>query len=398
MTNDVAVFLDLDNLVIGAKQANLTFNVNFILDHIKEITKGRIVLRRSYGDWRQSRDQMKDLATAGFNTQSTVQINSFGKNLADMQIVVDAMDTLIDGHQYETYVLMTGDRDFTPLVQALRKRGKQVIGVGVRHTASGSFVALCDRYLFYEDLMPAPALTEANVEELLVQALTDLERSHNPIRASILKQHMDDLSQGAFSTSSFAESSFSKFLARYPHLLKLEQEDTTTYVRRRSWEQPPDNEERALHLRYRSALKKRKLRVVAPKERLTILKDLIQLLLQDKTWQWRSLINTLDKQYSDAGQEQMSKNLINAVLLLARRAEIIETHKSKSLSTALVSLQTKSSKPLQEAILRCDRAYVEELLLLPEDVDAREMALALYDSDTAVPYLQKLIDQARTSG
>ncbi|MCA9977246.1 MAG: NYN domain-containing protein, partial [Anaerolineales bacterium] len=115
MTNDVAVFLDLDNLVIGAKQANLTFNINLILDHIKKITNGRIVLRRSYGDWRQSRDQLKDLTSAGFTTQSTVPINNFSKNLADMQIVVDAMDTLVDGHQYSTYVLMTGDRDFTPL-------------------------------------------------------------------------------------------------------------------------------------------------------------------------------------------------------------------------------------------------------------------------------------------
>ena len=91
MTNDVAVFLDLDNLVIGAKQANLTFNIKLILEHIEEMTQGRIVLRRSYGEWRQSRNQMKDLAIAGFNTQSTVPINSFSKNLADMQIIVDAM-------------------------------------------------------------------------------------------------------------------------------------------------------------------------------------------------------------------------------------------------------------------------------------------------------------------
>ena len=123
-SNDVAILLDLDNLVIGAKQINLSFDVNLVLEHIKKLTNGRIVLRHSYGDWRQDQQLMRDLATAGFVTQSAIRLNNFSKNLADMQIVVDTMETLIDGHQYSTYVLMTGDRDFTPLVQALRKRGK----------------------------------------------------------------------------------------------------------------------------------------------------------------------------------------------------------------------------------------------------------------------------------
>ena len=144
LTNEVAILLDLDNLVIGAKQINLAFDINLVLDHIKKMTNGRIVLRQSYGDWRQDQQLMRELATAGFITQSAIRLNNFSKNLADMQIVVDTMETLIDGHQYSTYVLMTGDRDFTPLVQSLRKRGKQVIGLGVRHTTSQSFANLCD--------------------------------------------------------------------------------------------------------------------------------------------------------------------------------------------------------------------------------------------------------------
>ena len=98
---------------------------------------------------------MEELTSAGFTTQATMRMSSFGKNLADMQIVVDAMDTLLDRHQYRTYVLITGDRDFTPLVQALHKRSKHVIGVGMRHAASRSLVQLCDHYAFYEDLVPA---------------------------------------------------------------------------------------------------------------------------------------------------------------------------------------------------------------------------------------------------
>ena len=161
MTNDIAVFLDLDNLVIGSKQANIQFDINFILDKIWAMTdNGRIVLRKSYGDWRQNQQLLEQLTVAGFTTQSTVRINNFSKNLADMQIVVDTMDTLVDGQQYSTYVLITGDRDFTPLVQSMQKRGKRVIGIGIKHTASRSFVSLCDEYVFYEDLLPTPELTE----------------------------------------------------------------------------------------------------------------------------------------------------------------------------------------------------------------------------------------------
>ena len=186
MAKDVAIFLDLDNILIGANEANLHFDINIILDHIQTVTQGRIVLRRAYGDWRQDQKLLEQLTTAGFTTQSTVRINNFSKNLADMQIVVDTMDTLIDGHQYSTYVLMTGDRDFTPLVQSLRKRGKRVVGVGVKHTASRSFVGLCDEYLFYEDLLPTPGLTDDEVDGLLARALEDLlDDDTERVRASV---------------------------------------------------------------------------------------------------------------------------------------------------------------------------------------------------------------------
>lgn len=388
MTNDVAIFLDLDNLVIGAKQANLTFNINLALNHIKEITNGRIVLRRSYGDWRQSRDQLKELTTAGFTTQSTVPINNFSKNLADMQIVVDAMDTLIDGHQYSTYVLMTGDRDFTPLVQSLRKRGKQVIGVGVKHTASSSFVSLCDRYIFYEDLIPTPTLSETKVTALITQALNELESEYQLIRASLLKQRMDELSRGAFSNSSYAEGSFRKFLANYTHLVEVWQEDTTTYVRKTVTQKPP---ERPLHLRYRSGLKKNKLRVVPPKQRFIIIKDIIAFLRQEQSVQWRPFIDELSHHYEQTQQEDISKNLINAVMLLVRRAQVVHTHKAKSLSTAQVTLSINGDKVFQEAIVRCDQAYLQELLALSEPLDLQEVAIALYDTPKYAPYLQALI-------
>lgn len=388
MSNDVAIFLDLDNLVIGAKQANLTFDVNLILDKIKALTNGRIVLRRSYGDWRQGQKLLKDLATAGFTTQSTVRLNSFSKNLADMQIVVDTMDTLIDGHQYNTYVLISGDRDFTPLVQSLRKRGKQVIGVGIKHTASASLVRLCDHYLYYEDLLPTPDVSELQVEALLDRALTELLDGQKRVRASILRQHLSTLTNGGFDRSPHADGSFRTFLQQYPKLVAIEQEDTTTYVRRPQKKQ--SQSDRALHLQYRTCLKKQKLRVVPSKKRLMILKDLLQVLQQRPGIRWRGLINLLADQYR-AQEQDVSKNKINATLLLCRRAGVIKIRKGDSLSKAPVSLQLDSPKLFQEAIIRTDAAYLREILGLSEPFDIEEAALALYETTQHVPYLERLI-------
>ncbi|MAT98385.1 MAG: hypothetical protein CL608_14675 [Anaerolineaceae bacterium] len=385
--NDVAILLDLDNLVIGAKQINLAFDIKLVLEHIKNLTNGRIVLRHSYGDWRQDQQLMRDLATAGFVTQSAIRLNNFSKNLADMQIVVDTMETLIDGHQYSTYVLMTGDRDFTPLVQALRKRGKQVIGLGVRHTTSQSFASLCDRYIYYEEIVPAPQLNDTQVEELLSNSLQQLLNGEERVRASVLKQHMSDASKGVFDKSQYAEGSFRRFLEKYPHLVRIEQEETTIYVTRPEKEKKPPT---PLHVRYRRGLKKQRLRVIKRETRFTILKGMLRHMTSSDQIRWRELIDTLHEEYKSQ-EKKISKNAINAVMLLARRAQVIHTLKAKSLSTAPVLLELEGQKLVQDAIIRCDAAYVKGILELSEEFDEEEAAVALYYEPHFARYIKTLI-------
>ena len=386
MNNDVAIYLDLDNLVIGAKQSNLTFDINLILQEIVRLTNGRIVLRRSYGDWRQGQKLLKEITAAGFTTQSTVRLNKFSKNLADMQIVVDSMDTLIDGNMYNTYVLISGDRDFTPLVQSLQKRGKQVIGVGVRHTASQSLVELCDHYIYYESLLPNQKLNDGQIETLLSQALDELLENEKRVRASVLKQHMSGISKGGFDNTPAANGSFRKFLSNYPHLVEIEQEETTIYVRKpHKSEQTPE-----LHLRYRSNLKKQKLRLIPAPVRFLILKDLIAVLTHRQEPRWRELVDTLANQYANQ-KKDVSKNQINSVMLVARQGNILTIRKGKSLSTAPVSLNLEPEKPFQQAVLRCDAVYLRKILESDEPFEIEAAALALYDTEKYVGYLQRLI-------
>ncbi len=387
MTNDVAIFLDLDNLVIGAKQVNLPFDINLVLDAIKQLTNGRVVLRQAYGAGRQSQETLKELAQAGFTVQSATRINNYGKNLADMQIVVNAMDTVIDGHEYKTYVLMSGDRDFTPLVQSLRKRGKEVIGVGIKHTTSSSLVELCDQYLFYEDLLPPSELSADELQTLLVNARDDLLITKKKVRASVFKQKMIDMSAGRFQSSSYRESSFSKFLEQYPDIIRLQREGSTTYVA-----SPQKNiDEKPLHLRYRSGLKKKRLRIVPATERLAILKELINLLQEKQDLSWRDTLKELAAEFQERNSLAISKNMINSVMLIARQSDVIRTQKARSLSTAPVFLNLSGVKVFQKAVIRCDRAYLEAILKLQEPFDGDEAALALYDNISYVPYLQRVL-------
>lgn len=477
MSNDVAILLDLDNAVIGAAEAHLTFDINLVLDYIKKLTNGRLVFRRSYGDWRQHHNMPKVLAAAGFELQTTV--NQMSKNLADMQMVVDAMETLIEGHDFDTYVLVTGDRDFMPLVQALRKRGKVVIGIGVKHTSSKSLMNLCDKYVYYEDLLAGMQLQDDQVEDLLKTALEELLKENEAVPASALKQTMQTLSNGTFSQSRFGKMSFTKFLEKYAHLVTTYREDTTVYVQHpvAARPEPPPAEmlpsqpmseaeviklikealdrtlnshdrvrasvlkeemrnlsqgrfdeaqqgarsfgmwlkrypnvvelqqkgttlyvarpsevqqKMELHKEYQRALKQHGLRTVPAKLRLIILKEIIEALQAEPAQPWRQIVESIHDKHADEPDLGVSKSLINDVLRIAERANVLSVDSgSRAFSTtAGVSLKLASSKPFQDAVMRCDAAYLDAILELGLPFDLEEAAIALYDAATYARYLK----------
>jgi len=389
MANDVAIFLDLDNLVIGARDANLNFDIGLLIDHIKKRTGGRVVLRRAYsGNLRQDQKLMKELATAGFTMQAAVPLNNFGKNLIDMYLVVDTMDTLVDGQEYSTYVLVTGDRDFVPLIHALRRRGKHVIGVGLKHTTSESLMGLCDEYVYYEEMLPAPPLSENEADALLSKAIDSLLVGDERVRASVVKERMIELSGGQFGRFQYSDTSFTKFLGRHAGRIILEKDGTTTYVRRAAEQSAPTE----LHRRYRSALKKQKLRVIPPRLRLVLLREMIGILQKSgDNLEWRELIDRLAVLHPGDEEGEASRNMINALIVLARRAGVVRTLKGKTLSTAPVLLALEGPKVFQESVICCDMTYLEAIRTLPEPFDVEEAALAIYDQVAYASYLRQLL-------
>ena len=390
---DIALFLDLDNFTIGARHANLNFDIDILLSYLEETLKGRVVLRRAYGDSRQNGRLLRQLATAGFIIQAAIDVSGYGKNLADMQIVVDAMETLLAGHKYDEYVLITGDRDFTPLVQCLRQHGKKVVGIGVRHTASYSLSNLCDDYVFYKDITTFGQQPELHVRDLLVQALNEvfLADATARIQASVVKQRMNDLSNNRFDHTIHTDGNFTQFLKSFPDLVKIYHEDTTTYVYRPK----VSNSKSLLHEQYRTELKKQRLRVVLPFDlRISLIKDMIKLLQQHEEIQWRELQESLFSLYTEQKMVDVSKNTINDVLLLSRKAQVIRTAKGDSLSTAPIRLQINSDKLVQDSVICCDATYLQGIQSFNNSLDIEEAALAIYDSINYVPYLRAVMKKA----
>jgi hypothetical protein len=288
-------------------------------------------------------------------------------------------------------VLITGDRDFTPLVQSLRKRGKQVIGVGVKHTASRSFVSLCDEYVFYEELVPVPQLTEDDVKGLLRQALDKLlTNADSRVRASILKEQMASLSRDGFDQSQFGNGSFRKFLGKYPDIVEVEQDGTTIYVRYPRKKEAVAQTE--LNKKYRSGMKKQRYRIVPAPIRFVVLKDAIRILSEQSDLRWRQLIDQLSTSYQKENKT-ISKNMINDVLLVGRQGGVFHTLKGKSLATAPIQLELQGENMFQEAVIRCDATYLSGILELDDPFDIEEAALAIYDSPKYVNYLKMVMDK-----
>lgn len=141
--------MDFENIVLGISSAN-KFKPKAILNRILET--GNVVMKRAYADWGRYDNHKTRLHELGFDLIEIPRRAMTGKNSADIRMVVDAMELVIDREHIDTFALVTGDSDFTPLVAKLREHGKMVIGLGVREASSKLLIDCCDEFIFYEEL------------------------------------------------------------------------------------------------------------------------------------------------------------------------------------------------------------------------------------------------------
>ena len=148
----MAIFADFENVAIGAEEAKYNrFDISKVMERV--LVKGNVVVRKAYCDWSRYAKFKRDMHEANFELIDIPHLRQSGKNSADIRMVVDTLDLAYTKPHIDTFVMISGDSDFSPLVSKLRENNKIVIGVGVKQSTSDLFVANCDEFLFYDDLV-----------------------------------------------------------------------------------------------------------------------------------------------------------------------------------------------------------------------------------------------------
>jgi uncharacterized protein (TIGR00288 family) len=148
----MAVFLDLENIALGAADAHYPkFDIQKVLERL--LLRGHIVVKKAYCDFDRYKTFKRDLHEAAFELIEIPHLRQSGKNSADIRMVVDALDLCYTKGHVDTFVIISGDSDFSPLVSKLRENAKTVIGVGVKNSTSDLFINNCDEFIYYDDLV-----------------------------------------------------------------------------------------------------------------------------------------------------------------------------------------------------------------------------------------------------
>lgn len=235
---NLAVFIDLENLALGFHhQKRGDFQIQKVLERLLE--KGKLIVKKAYADWSRFPTYTKPFHEAAIELIEIPVRALTGKNSADIRMVVDAMDLAWSKAHIDTFVIVSGDSDFSPLVSKLKENGKRVIGIGMRGSTSELLSDNCDEFIYYEDLVRqegerdlAPQM-EAQLPEkkrevfsLLLDACAALQReNHDVLYASMIKDTMKR-KKPSFDESYYGYRSFTHLLedAKNLKVISIERE------------------------------------------------------------------------------------------------------------------------------------------------------------------------------
>src|ERR1700745_1532782 len=245
----MAVFLDLENIALGAHDAQFpAFDIRKVIERL--LLKGHIVVKKAYCDFERYKTFKRGLHEAAFELIEIPHVRQSGKNSADIRMVVDALDLCYTKTHVDTFVIISGDSDFSPLVSKLRENNKDVIGVGVKNSTSDLLIASCDEFIYYDDLVreqakprrtarkkasgtdAAPAGGDDKKQEAFdlvlstLEALVGVRGAEDKIWGSMVKQALKRQRPG-FNESYYGFRSFNNLLeeAAKRRLLTLERDD-----------------------------------------------------------------------------------------------------------------------------------------------------------------------------
>ncbi|HEX6898439.1 MAG TPA: NYN domain-containing protein [Thermoanaerobaculia bacterium] len=237
----IAMFCDFENIALGVRDSDTgKFDINLVLERLLE--KGKIIVKKAYADWERYSDYKRPFHEAAIELIDIPQKFYSGKNSADIKMVVDAMDLSYAKEHLDTFVILSGDSDFSPLVSKLKENNKYVIGVGVKNSSSNLLVDNCDEFIYYEDVwrdsQKGPKLDGLNkktaeVFSLMIESIQALVRENKDVLwGSMIKQTMQR-KKPSFNEGYYGYSTFSELLedAARKNIVKLKKDQRSgTYI------------------------------------------------------------------------------------------------------------------------------------------------------------------------
>lgn len=226
----LAVFIDFENIALGFKEkgkgrrknssrSSGSFDIKRVLARLVE--KGKILVKVAYADWTVFPEDRSRMHEAGIQLMEIPERGFTRKNFADIQMCVDAMDMCYAKEHVDTFVIISGDSDFTPLVSKLKENGKTVIGLGMRQSTSDLLAGTCDEFIYYEDLGRAPKTLPVMDKvpekvrpamQLMVDTIEALQRENVEVIYSSMVKDTMMRKNPSFSESSYGYRSFSQLL------------------------------------------------------------------------------------------------------------------------------------------------------------------------------------------
>jgi len=239
--HSLAVFIDFENLALGFQGRRDRFDIARVLERLVE--KGKIVAKKAYADWSRFSTYTAPLHEAAIELVEIPRRSQTGKNSADIRLCVDAMDLAFSKEHITTFVIVSGDSDFSPLVSKLKENGKHVIGLGMQESTSELLRDNCDEFIYYEDLgkhtTMAPNLspqlpeTKRKAFALLLESLLALRRENKEVLWSSMVKDTMKRKKPSFNENYHGYRTFSELLedAQREGLLELETDKRSrTYV------------------------------------------------------------------------------------------------------------------------------------------------------------------------
>src|SRR5436190_448213 len=237
----LAVFIDFENVGLGFQGRRDRFDIARVLERMVE--KGKVVAKKAYADWNRFVEYTRSLHEAAIELIEIPRRSQTGKNSADIRLCVDAMDLAYSKDHIDTFVIVSGDSDFSPLVSKLKELGKHVIGLGMQDSTSDLLRDNCDEFIYYEDLGRSPALTPAintalpeskrKMFALLLDSLLALRRENKEVLWSSMVKDTMKRKKPSFNETYYGFRTFSELLedAQREGLLELDTDKRSrTYV------------------------------------------------------------------------------------------------------------------------------------------------------------------------